>query len=196
MFPWKYFFCMKGERRKEIKRELFTFRGGFRTCAFSWGLGTTLGSCPKVPLPYENTLVHEPPLQPNLWYWKFAEFFNREKKDKILELKPEEEHFSRNFPIFLTKNHINCCAKINDCWEVMTHVFYSILWCSETSDYQTRRFGYRSNIKVQFFWEPTHILATSRTWAMIFYFFQKSCKLGSFFSLKSFVCVQIIFFRW
>jgi hypothetical protein len=41
--------------------------------------------------------------------------FSTEKKDKILELKPEEEHFSRNFPIFLTKKHINCCAKINDC---------------------------------------------------------------------------------
>jgi hypothetical protein len=24
MFPWKYFFSMKGKRSKEIKRELFT----------------------------------------------------------------------------------------------------------------------------------------------------------------------------
>jgi hypothetical protein len=41
--------------------------------------------------------------------------FSTEKKDKILELKREEEHFPRNFPIFLTKNTSICCAKINDC---------------------------------------------------------------------------------
>jgi hypothetical protein len=41
--------------------------------------------------------------------------FSTEKKHKILELKREEEHFPRNFPIFLTKNTSICCAKINDC---------------------------------------------------------------------------------
>jgi hypothetical protein len=35
MFPWKYFFSMKLERREEIKRELFYIRGGPYTDVFS-----------------------------------------------------------------------------------------------------------------------------------------------------------------
>ncbi len=63
MFPWKYFFSMKLERREEIKRELFYIRGGPYTDVFSWSLGTSSVSCPWVPHPQENALVKEPPLQ-------------------------------------------------------------------------------------------------------------------------------------
>jgi hypothetical protein len=38
-------------------------RGGSCICAFSWVLGTPLGSCPRVPFPKENALECEPPLQ-------------------------------------------------------------------------------------------------------------------------------------
>jgi hypothetical protein len=34
-FPWKYFFSIKQERSKEIKRELFMQGGGSCTCVFS-----------------------------------------------------------------------------------------------------------------------------------------------------------------
>jgi len=63
MFPWKYFFHRKWERREEKKRRIVSIRGGSWTHVFSWGLRTPLGSSPRVPLPQENTLVWEPPLQ-------------------------------------------------------------------------------------------------------------------------------------
>jgi hypothetical protein len=45
MFSWKYFSFMKQERSEEIKR-VVCVKGGSSTRAFSWGLGTPLGSHP------------------------------------------------------------------------------------------------------------------------------------------------------
>jgi len=57
-----FLFYEIGKKRGNKKR-VVSARGGSRTYAFSQGLGTLSGSHPWVPLPQENTLEREPPLQ-------------------------------------------------------------------------------------------------------------------------------------
>jgi len=63
MFPQKEFVSTKHKRNKETKKRVVYGRGGSCTHAFSWGSGTPLSSRPRPPLPQENTLIWEPPLQ-------------------------------------------------------------------------------------------------------------------------------------
>ncbi len=60
-FPWKYFFCMKQERTHEIIRGLFP-QGEVLILVGSPQVQEHSGAH-WLPLPQENTLLEEPPLQ-------------------------------------------------------------------------------------------------------------------------------------
>jgi len=57
-FPWKYFSFAKQERSEKIKRELFA-QGEVPVLVCS----PEVQKHPQEPLPWENALVQEPPLQ-------------------------------------------------------------------------------------------------------------------------------------
>jgi hypothetical protein len=70
--PIEIFLFYEMRKKQENKKRVVYIRGGSFTCKFALGSQTASASCPRVPLPQENALVWEPPLQHNIcsWHWR------------------------------------------------------------------------------------------------------------------------------